>query len=98
MASIVATASGKVVRIQRKGPGGLEIWCSTMASSLSTATRVWPLHRLLKAKERSRGAEKLGVVGRTEVTVGTHLYFEMLVAGKPVDPAPYLRIPNCARE
>jgi murein DD-endopeptidase MepM/ murein hydrolase activator NlpD len=41
--------------------------------------------------------EKLGVVGRTGVTVGTHVYFEMLVAGKPVDPAPYLGVPKCDR-
>jgi Peptidase family M23 len=42
--------------------------------------------------------EKLGVVGRTGATVGTHVYFEMLVAGKPVDPAPYLHVSKCDRE
>jgi hypothetical protein len=55
-ASIVATAPGKVIRIQKKGPGGLKSWCSTMASSPSTATWAWPPHRLLKAKEPSRRA------------------------------------------
>ena len=39
--------------------------------------------------------EKLGVVGDTGVTYGTHLYFEMLVDGKPVDPAPYLGVSAC---
>jgi len=29
---------------------------------------------------------------------GTHLYFEMILAGKPVDPAPYLRVPLCSGE
>jgi murein DD-endopeptidase MepM/ murein hydrolase activator NlpD len=42
--------------------------------------------------------EKLDVVGRTGVSVGTQVYFEMLIAGRPVDPAPYLRIPKCDRE
>src|SRR5690242_19926874 len=39
--------------------------------------------------------EKLGMVGRTGVISGTHLYFEMILDGKPVDPAPYLRLPRC---
>ena len=34
--------------------------------------------------------EKLGVVGKTGVTTGAHLYFEMILEGRPVDPAPYL--------
>jgi len=51
-----------------------------------------------QAKTTVAAGEKLGVVGRTGVTVGTHLYFEMLMAGKPVDPAPYLRVPKCDRE
>ncbi len=42
--------------------------------------------------------EKLGVVGRTGVISGTHVYFEMIVAGKPVDPAPYLGLPLCNGE
>ncbi len=63
-----------------------------MASSRSIATWPWPSHRLLKAKNVAAG-EKLGVVGRNGVTVGTHVYFEMDFAGKPVDPAPYLRAP-----
>ncbi len=24
-----------------------------------------------------------------------HLYFEMLLSGRPVDPAPYLGVPQC---
>ena len=29
------------------------------------------------------------------ITVGTHVLFEMLIAGKPIDPAPSLRVPTC---
>ena len=39
--------------------------------------------------------EKLGVVGRTGVVSGPHLYFEMILGGKPIDPAPYLRLAFC---
>ena len=35
------------------------------------------------------------MVGRTGVTSGAHLYFQMILDGKPVDPAPYLRLPRC---
>jgi len=66
----------------------------------------WPGHTannsmligLLDQRFDVAAGEKLGVVGRTGVTVGTHVYFEMLTAGKPVDPAPSLRVPTCGRE
>jgi murein DD-endopeptidase MepM/ murein hydrolase activator NlpD len=51
-----------------------------------------------QGKRSVAAGENLGVVGRTGVGVGTHIYFEMLIAGKPVDPAPYLRVPKCDRE
>lgn len=94
-ASIVATAPGRVIRIQRKGPGGLEILVQHdgfvgIYSHLGMAAPSFA-----QGKRAVAAGEKLGVVGRTGVTVGTHVYFEMLIAGKPVDPAPYLRVPIC---
>lgn len=47
-------------------------------------------------KRAVASGEELGVVGNTGVTSGTHLYFEMIVAGRPVDPAPYLHVPQCS--
>lgn len=96
-ASIVATAPGKVIRIQKKGPGGLEILVQhegfvAIYSHLGLAAPAFA-----EGKKTVAAGEKLGVVGRTGVTVGTHVYFEMLMAGKPVDPTPYLRVPNCER-
>ena len=82
-ASIVATAPGKVIRIQKKGPGGLEILVQHDGFVAIYSPLAWPPHRSLKAKEPS--GEKLGVGGRTGVTVGTPVYFEMLMAGKPID-------------
>jgi murein DD-endopeptidase MepM/ murein hydrolase activator NlpD len=97
-ASIMATAPGKVIRMQKKGPGGLEILVQHdgfvgIYSHLGMATPSFA-----QGKRTVAAGEKLGVVGRTGVTVGTHVYFEMLIAGKPVDPAPYLRVPKCGRE
>jgi murein DD-endopeptidase MepM/ murein hydrolase activator NlpD len=97
-ASIVATAPGKVIRIQKKGPGGLEILVQhdgfvAIYSHLGMAAPAFAQGKRIVA-----AGEKLGVVGRTGVTVGTHVYFEMLISGKPVDPAPYLRVPKCDRE
>jgi murein DD-endopeptidase MepM/ murein hydrolase activator NlpD len=94
-ASIVATAPGRVIRIQRKGPGGLEILVQhdgfvAIYSHLGMAAPSFA-----QGKRSVAAGEKLGVVGRTGVTVGTHVYFEMLIAGKPIDPAPYLRLPIC---
>lgn len=41
------------------------------------------------------GGEKIGVVGRTGLTYGPHLYFGMLVNGQSVDPVPYLKLVPC---
>ncbi len=46
-------------------------------------------------KRSVEAGEKLGIVGMTGVTSGPHLYFEMILAGKPVDPAPYLGVAQC---
>jgi murein DD-endopeptidase MepM/ murein hydrolase activator NlpD len=97
-ASIMATAPGKVIRIQKKGPGGLEFLVQhdgfvAIYSHLGMAAPSFA-----QGKRNVAAGEKLGVVGRTGVTVGTHVYFEMLIAGRPVDPAPYLRVPKCDRK
>jgi len=97
-ASIVATAPGKVIRMQKKGPGGFEILVQHdgfigIYSHLGMAAPAFAQGKRIVA-----AGEKLGVVGRTGVTVGTHVYFEILIAGRPVDPAPYLRVPKCGRE
>ena len=96
-ASIVATAPGKIIRIQKKGPGGLEILVQHdgfigIYSHLGMLTPAFA-----QGKRTVATGEKLGVVGRSGVSIGAHGFFEMRVAGKPVDPAPYLRVPPCVR-
>jgi murein DD-endopeptidase MepM/ murein hydrolase activator NlpD len=94
-AAVVATAPGVVLRIQRKGPGGLEMLVQHrgFVGVYSHFGMIMPA--FAEGKRTVGAGEKLGVVGRTGVTSGAHLYFAMMVDGKPVDPAQYLRVPFC---
>ena len=93
--AVRAAAPGKVMRIQRKGPGGLEVLVQHdgFVGIYSHLGMVTPA--LAEGKTTLAAGEKLGVVGHSGLTYGMHLYFEMLLAGRPVDPAPYLGVPLC---
>ena len=91
-APVLATAPGRVIRVQRKGPGGLEVLVQHdgfmgIYSHLGMLTPAFA-----QGKTGVAAGEKLGVVGRSGFISGTHVYFEMILAGKPVDPAPYLAV------
>ena len=95
-AAVVSAAAGSVIRIQRRGPGGLEMLVQHdgFVGIYSHFGSIAP--PFAEGKRIVAAGEKLGVVGRTGVTSGAHLYFAMLLDGKPVDPAPYLRLPRCS--
>lgn len=95
-APVLATAPGKVMRIQHNGPGGLEMLVQHdgFVGIYSHLGMVAPA--LAEGKTFVAAGERLGVVGHTGVTFGMHLYFGMLLAGHPVDPAPYLGVPLCS--
>jgi Peptidase family M23 len=97
-APILATAPGTVIRIQKKGRGGLEmvVQHESFVGIYSHFGMVMPA--FAEGKRTVAAGEKLGVVGNTGLTTGAHLYFEMDFAGKPVDPAPYLGVPRCDGE
>jgi murein DD-endopeptidase MepM/ murein hydrolase activator NlpD len=97
-ASVLATAPGKVIRVQKKGPGGLEVLVQHDGFMAIYSHLGMLAPAFAQGKRAVAAGEKLGVVGRTGVISGTHLYFEMFLAGKPVDPAPYLQVPLCTRE
>jgi murein DD-endopeptidase MepM/ murein hydrolase activator NlpD len=94
-AAVVAAAPGSVIRIQRKGPGGLEMLVQHdgFVGIYSHFGSIAP--HFAEGKRTVVVGEKLGVVGRTGVTSGAHLYFGMIRDGKSVDPAPYFRLPRC---
>ena len=97
-APVLATAPGTVIRIQNRGPGGLEMLVQHegFVGIYSHLGKVMPAFEL--GKLAVVAAEKLGEVGNSGITTGPHLYFEMISAGKPVDPAPHLRVPLCNGE
>jgi murein DD-endopeptidase MepM/ murein hydrolase activator NlpD len=93
--AVLAIAPGTVVRIQRNGPGGLEMLVQHdgFVGIYSHFGMITPA--FAEGKRNVAAGEKLGVVGMTGVTSGPHLFFEMILAGKPVDPAPYLNVAQC---
>ena len=94
-AAVHAAAPGTVIRIQRKGAGGLEVLVQHdgFIGIYSHLGMVTPA--LAEGKTALSAGEKIGVVGHSGLTYGMHLYFEMLLSGRPVDPAPYLGVPQC---
>jgi len=94
-APVSAIAPGEVIRVQRRGPGGLEILVQHpgFVGIYSHLGMVAPA--IAEGQRTVYGGEKLGVVGHSGVTYGMHLFFGMLVADHPVDPAPYLRLSLC---
>jgi murein DD-endopeptidase MepM/ murein hydrolase activator NlpD len=94
-APVNAVAPGTVIRVQQHGVGGLEMLIQhvgfigvyshlgTIAPAVAEGSRV------------VRSGEKIAVVGHTGLTYGPHLYFGMIVDGRPVDPVPYLDVTPC---
>jgi len=96
-APVFAAAPGTVIRIQNKGPGGLEMLVQH-DGFVGVYSHFGQIEPRFADGQRVEAGERLGVVGTTGVTFGAHLYFEMILDGRPVDPAPYLRIPQCQGE
>ena len=94
-APIRAAAPGTVIRVQHKGPGGLEILVQHkgFVGIYSHLAMVTPA--IADGQWVVTAGEKIGVVGDSGVSYGMHLYFEMVMAGQPVDPAPFLGVPLC---
>lgn len=96
-ATVHAVAAGHVMAVHRRGPGGLELLLShdnghvvTIYSHLGSVAP-----EIAFGKTNIAVGDRLGVVGHSGVTYGMHLYFEVMVNGKPVDPAPLLGIHPC---
>jgi murein DD-endopeptidase MepM/ murein hydrolase activator NlpD len=88
-----AVASGKLLRISEGGPGGLEVLIQhdgfvSVYSHLAMASPTL-------GKGMITAGEEVGIVGHTGVSIGAHLFFGLLQAGRAVDPAPFLGAPLC---
>jgi len=91
---VLAIASGKLLRIQYHGPGGVEVLIQhdgfvSLYSHLGTVT--------ISGGNVVAGQE-VGTIGRTGVTFGPHLFFGILKNGRAIDPAPILGTPRCTGE
>lgn len=97
--AVLAVADGRVVGIDRRGAGGFQIAVQHQGA-LGPYTALYShLGILAPAFAQGRGlvkrGERLARIGRTGVTYGTHLFFEIKVGGRPVDPAPLFPILPC---
>ena len=93
-----AAAAGTVVAIRRRGSAGLEV---EVRHSPTMTTRYDHLGSvsvpLQSGKRQVAQGDVLGRIGRTGITYGTHLHFELLLDGAVVDPAPALGVERCQK-
>ena len=94
-AAVRAVAAGQVIGIDRRGAGGLEVRVQH-AGFIALYSHLGLLApALLRGKRTLAAGEKIAVVGHSGLTYGAHLYFELIIDGNRIDPAPYLKIAPC---
>ena len=84
-----STAPGKVTFVGRKGPYGRTV---EIDHGFGLKTRYGHLYKILV----KRGAvvdfrHKIGLMGSTGRSTGTHVHYEVLFNGKPQDPAKFMK-------
>lgn len=94
-AAVTAVGPGTIIRIQRRGVGGLEMLVQHegFVGVYSHLGSITPM--IAEGRKFIYGGERLATVGTTGVSYGPHLYFGMIVDGQSVDPAPYLKLSAC---
>ena len=95
-----AAGAGKVLRVGRLDEFGLAVDLLHKDSrGREYVTRYAHLGTIAPAladgsQTVARG-QALGRVGRSGITYGTHVHFEVHVAGQAIDPAPFFDVPRC---
>jgi murein DD-endopeptidase MepM/ murein hydrolase activator NlpD len=92
---VLAVADGRIIRIDREGMGGLEVLVQHPGFRALYAHLGMVAPAIADGATRLRAGQWIGRVGRTGLTLGTHLYFEIIIGGHRVDPAPYLGVTPC---
>lgn len=97
---VTAVAPGEVIAIGRRSEYGLVIDVAhpdghgghyvTRYAHLGTVSP-----KLEGGQRHVAAGDRLGRIGYTGITYGTHLHFELHVADRPVDPEPYFAVPRC---
>lgn len=85
---VYATADGVVARADRSYTYGLVVY---LGHGAQLETRYAHMSRLLVNEgERVQKGEMIGYVGSTGRSTGPHLHYEVRMAGKSVNPIPYM--------
>jgi murein DD-endopeptidase MepM/ murein hydrolase activator NlpD len=90
-----AVAGGQVIAIDRRGAGGQEVRVRHAGFTALYAHLGTLAPTLLRGQRTLAAGEKIAVVGHSGLTFGPHLYFELIIDGHRVDPAPYLQAAPC---
>jgi len=94
--AVRAAAAGTIATIHRQGPGGMEVFVHHADGLDTLYAHLGILTPAIATGKRSIAAgEKIGVVGRSGVTYGTHLFFAVFRNGHAVDPQQFLGLPHC---
>lgn len=85
-----AAAAGRVVFLRRVGGYGMmvEVDHGAFRTRYAHLGRVTPA--LAEGRRALAAGEPLGVAGRSGISYGSHVHFEVRVDGRPVDPLPWL--------
>lgn len=95
-AVVRAAAAGTVTKIERKGIGGLQVFVAHPGGLVTLYAHLGSVvPRLAEGGTALQAGEPIGRIGRTGVTYGTHLFFAVFAAGRPIDPDLLLGLPRC---
>lgn len=98
---VAAAAAGRIAQIRRLGSDGLEVDVAHRDAGGAYVTRYAHLGSvapdLARGKRAVAAGQRLGRVGRTGITYGTHLHFEVRIGGEPVDPEPLVHVARCGK-
>lgn len=92
---VAASAEGVVIEVGWRGNYGKIIRVRHRADVETTYSHLSGFARGLYAGKKVKQGQVIGYVGRTGVATGHHLYYEMLVDGKhvnPLDPPPVFAV------
>lgn len=92
---IHSVAAGTIVAIGRRGAEGLAIDVAHGGYVAVYAHLGMVAIPVVNGQRKVAAGTVLGRVGRTGLTTGPHVHFELHVDGKPVDPAPYVQAAAC---
>jgi murein DD-endopeptidase MepM/ murein hydrolase activator NlpD len=92
---VLSVAPGHIIRIDREGMGGLEVLVQHPGFQSLYAHLGMVSPAIANGAKTLKAGQWIGRIGRTGLTLGTHLYFEIHIDGQRVDPAPYLGVQPC---